>query len=148
MSDDPIISVLARLEAGQARLQAGLTDMSGRIVGLEAGLTDVSGRLVGLEAGQSKLHTEMAVFRSGLMDELSKTRGAIMEKVEGLQDSLTAIHADIAINFGAVDQARRINDNTRDEMRGLNDIVARMMTLILRLQTEVAELKGRSGGQP
>jgi hypothetical protein len=89
MSDDPIISVLARLEAGQARLEAGLTDMSGRIVGLEA--------------GQSKLHTEMAVFRSGLMDELSKTRGAIMQKVEGLQDSLTAIHADIAINFGAVD---------------------------------------------
>jgi hypothetical protein len=95
--------------------------------------------LARLEAGQASLRTDF-------IEELGKTRGAIMAKVEGLQDAVTMIHADIAVNFGAVDQARLVNDNTRDELRGLNDLVARMMTLILRLQTEVAELKGKPDG--
>jgi len=104
MSDDPIISALARLEAGQATM---------------------SDRLARLEQGQTQL------------------RGDLMERMDRLQDAITDIHADIAVNFGAVDQARKVNDNTREDMRGLNDLVARMMTLLLRLQTEVAELKGR-----
>ena len=129
MSDDPILAALARLEAGQARLEAG-----------QAGLTD---RVTSLETGQASLRAEMAAFRSGVMDELGATRVAVMDRMSGLENKITDIHADIAVNFGAVDHARRINDNTRDEMRGLSDTQARMMTLILRLQTEVAELKGK-----
>lgn len=125
MSDDLILSALTRLEAGQV---------------------DMSNRLVRLEAGQAKLETGQASLRTDFIEELGKTRGAIMAKVEGLRDAVTMIHADITVNFGAVDQARLVNDNTRDEMRGLNDLVARMMTLILRLQTEVAELKGKLEG--
>lgn len=98
--------------------------------------TDMTSRM-------DQLETSQATFRADLLAEFGKTRGAIMEKLGESQDLLTAIRDDIAVNFGAVDQARRINDNTRDEMRGLNDLVARMMTLILRLQTDVAELKGK-----
>jgi chromosome segregation ATPase len=134
MSEDRILAALNRLEAGQSLLSAGQADMSGRLERLEAGQQSMSGHLERLETGQQSL-------RADFFEELGKTRAAIMDKVETLQDAITAIHDDIAVNFGAVDQMRLVNNNTRDEMRGLTDTVARMMTLILRLQTEVAELK-------
>ena len=95
MSDDPILAALTRLEAGQAdmsgrliRLEAGQADMSGRLIRLEAGQADTSDRLTRLEAGQTSLRTDF-------LAELGSTRAAIMEKVEGLQDSVTAIRDDI-----------------------------------------------------
>jgi hypothetical protein len=137
MSDALILSAIAALR----------TDMTSRMDGFEANQTtlraDLTERMYDLASRMDALETGQATFRADLVAEFGKTRGAIMEKVAEVQTSITAIRDDIAVNFGAVDQARRINDNTRDEMRGLNDLVARMMTLILRLQTEVAELKGK-----
>jgi hypothetical protein len=44
--------------------------------------------LARVEAGQ-------AAIRTDLLDELDKTRGTIMTKVEGLQDGLAAIREDM-----------------------------------------------------
>jgi chromosome segregation ATPase len=143
LSDDPILTALTRLEAGQARLEAGQADTSGRLTRLEAGQADTSGRLTRLGTGQESLRTDFRTLRTDFLEELGTTPAAIMERIDRVQDSVSAIRDEIAVNFGAVNQARRVNDNTRDELRGLNDVVARMMTLILRLQTDVAELKGK-----
>lgn len=93
---------------------------------LQGGQADVSDRMVRLDAGLSVLRTEMSAFRSSVIDDLGRTRGDIMAKVEGLRDAITSIHAGIAVHFGAADQARLINNNTRDEMRGLKVLVARI----------------------
>lgn len=117
MSDDPNRSVLlAQLRVDFANFMADLRSSSSAI--LE--------KMEELHAGQTAV------------------RADLMARMDRLEDRISDIHADIAVNFGAVDHARRVNDNTRDEMRGLSDNVSRMMTLLLRLQTEVTELKGKS----
>ena len=94
---------------------------------LETGQTAMANRLNGLDANLSSVK-----------DSLTTVRSDLMEHMDGLENKLTEVRDDIAVNFGALDQARRPNDNTRDELRGLNDVLSRMMTLILRLQTDSA----------
>jgi hypothetical protein len=60
-----------------------------------AGLARLEAGLLALEAGQTKLRTDF-------LDELGKTRADIMGKVAELQDAVTAIRDDIAVNMGAV----------------------------------------------
>jgi hypothetical protein len=69
MSDDPILSALARLEAGQA---------------------DVTDRLTRLDVGQRSL-------RADFFSELGATRGAVTEKLTDMQSTLTDIRDDIAV---------------------------------------------------
>jgi hypothetical protein len=121
MSDDPVLAALARLEAGQGEL---------------------STRLAQVEAGQSAMRTEMATFRSGVMDELGKTRGVIMEKIEGVQADIGRIRDDIAVNFGAVDAVKRANDNTREELRSVGDLVTAMVRKVRTLEDRVRALEG------
>jgi chromosome segregation ATPase len=113
MSDEPMTLVLAAL----ARLEAGQAK-------LEAGQASLEGRQAGLEAGQAKL------------------RGDLMDRMDRLENNLTAIRDDIAVNHGTVDQVRRANDNTREELRSLGDVVMAMERQILRLKTDVEDLKG------
>ena len=79
--------------------------------------------------------------RSDVMAELAKVRGEIMARLDRHGDELSAIHEDIIVDFGASDQVRRANLNTREELRLLGDQVNAITRQILRLQTEVRELK-------
>jgi exonuclease VII small subunit len=148
MSDGPILAALARLEAGQTGLEARLTRLEAGQTALEAGQTALEAGQTALEAGQTGLQAQfdagLARLEAGqarLEASHTRLRSELMARMDGMADQITEIHADIVVNFGAVDQARRVNDNTRDELRGLNDVVSRMMTLILRLQTDVSDLK-------
>jgi hypothetical protein len=75
---------------------------------------------------------------SGAVDRM---RGEIMARLDRHGDELSAIHEDIIVNFGATDHVRRGNLNTREELRLLGDQVNAMTRQILRLQTEVRDLK-------
>ena len=114
MSDDPILVALARLEVGQG---------------------DMSARLTQLETGQTKLHTDF-------LEELGSTRAAIMEKVEGLQDSLMDIRSDIVVNYGASNAALKANDNTREQLTLLREQVNAMYQQIKRLESRVRDITG------
>ncbi len=116
MSDDPVLSALARLEAEAGRvsgrldhLSGGMDNLSGRMDALSGRMDHVSGRIDNFLADQSS-------FRADMLDELGKTRGVIMEKVADLQASVTAIRDDIGVNMGGVDSARKANDTTREDM--------------------------------
>ncbi len=116
MSDDPVLSALARLEAEAGRvsgrldhLSGGMDNLSGRMDALSGRMDHVSGRMDNLLADQSS-------FRADMLDELGKTRGVIMEKVADLQAPFTAIRDDIGVNMGGVHLARKANDNTREDM--------------------------------
>jgi hypothetical protein len=93
MSDDPILTALARLEAGQAKL------------------------------------------RTDFLDELGKTRRDIMDKIESLRD-------DIGVNMGAVDMARKANDNTRDDVVQMRETLSTMYRRMLKIEADIRELKG------
>jgi len=50
-------------------------------------------------------------------DDMKKLRSDLMSRMDRLQDGLTAIRDDIAVNFGTAEHVRRANDSTRDELR-------------------------------
>ena len=65
-----------------------------------------------------------------------------MARMDRLQDGITAIRDDIAVNIGAVEAGRRANDNTRDDLRTLNEQVSVMWKQLKRLQTDMREIRG------
>jgi len=98
--DNPTLAALARLEAGQATLQQSVAALATR-----AELTQV--------------RTELTQVRT----ELTQVRVDLMARMDRLEDGLTAIRNDIAVNFGAADAVKRANDNTREEVRSLGEMV-------------------------
>ena len=107
-------------------------DPAGRILSaIEALRTDLTvridrfeQRIDHLEQGQTRLRTD------------------IMDRIDRLQNAVTAIQDDIGVNMGRSDAVARAGQNTRDELRALNEVVAGMGRQIHRLQAEVRALRG------
>jgi chromosome segregation ATPase len=156
MSHDPILAALARLEAGQAdvsdrlaRLEAEQAGMSDRLARWEAGQAQLEAGQARLEAGQARLEAGQAQLeagqsklRSDFLDELGSTRAALMGRIDTLQDSLTEIRDDIAVNYGASNAAVRANDNTREQLGLLREQVNVMYQQIKRLESRVRDITG------
>jgi chromosome segregation ATPase len=123
------------LEAGQAQLEVGQGSLDAGLVKLEAGQTRLGDRLTKLEDRQTRLEDRQARLEAGQ----TSLRVDLMDRLE---DMNTKIRDDIAVNFGTADAVRRANDNTREELRALSDVVSVMHRQINRLQTEVEQLKG------
>jgi chromosome segregation ATPase len=149
MSDSLVLAALTRLEAGQTRLEAGQARLEVGQTQLEAGLSQLDvklsqlePRLGQLEAELGRLKAEQKSLRSDLLAELGRTRSDIMERVERLENAVTLIRDDIAVNMGAVEAVERANDNTRADVRSLHEQMSIMWKQIKRLQTEMREIKG------
>jgi uncharacterized coiled-coil DUF342 family protein len=97
--------------------------------------TDMTLRMDQLETGH-------AAFRADLLAELGQTRVAIMERMDRLENSLTDIRNDIGVNFAASDVVKRANDNTREEMRALGEVVSGLVRKVRTLETRVREITG------
>ena len=81
---------------------------------------------------------------TGLSDAVTKLRAAVMDRMDRLQDEVTALRADVTVNFGRTHKAEMVADNTRSEMRALSGVVNAMQKQIQHLQTEVRELRDRT----
>jgi hypothetical protein len=96
------------------------------------------------------LRTEVIGLRTEISDirsEITGLRVALMGRMDKLSDEVTAIRGDIRVNFGALESVRKANDNTREELRALNDVVAQMNRQILHLGERVAGLEqGKNAG--
>jgi hypothetical protein len=128
MSDDPILSALARLEAGQASMQA---DQASLRTGFQA-----------LHTGFQTLRTDFHTLRTDMLAELGQTRGAIMGRMAELQASVTAIRDDIAVNMGGVDAVRQANDNTRADLIQMREQMSVMWKQIKTLEARVRGITG------
>jgi predicted nucleic acid-binding Zn-ribbon protein len=83
MSDDPVLNALFRLEAGMtgfATLEKRVSDLHEGQASLQAGQAAIEDRLSSLERHQTNL------------------RVAVMERMDRLEDNLTAIREDISVN--------------------------------------------------
>jgi predicted nucleic acid-binding Zn-ribbon protein len=67
---------------------------------------------------------------------------AVMERLDRLQNAITAIRDDIGVNFARASRAIEVNDHTRAELRTLGSEVSGMQRQIQRLQSDVRELRG------
>jgi hypothetical protein len=82
--------------------------------------------LARLEAGQISLRVDL------------------MARMDRLENRITAVQSDIAVNFGAADTVKRAHDNTREELRGYSEILMEMVRKVRILETRVREITGDS----
>ena len=128
MNEDLTNRILATLD----RLEAGQGSMRDDLIRLEAGQGSMRDDLIRLEGKQD-----------GLREELFKTRADIMERIDRLQNAVTAIQDDIAVNMGAVDSARQANDNTREDLKQMREQMSVMWRQLKAVQVRVDEISGR-----
>ncbi len=99
-----------------------------------------------LDAMRGEVRDQLDRLRS----EFGELRVEVMSRMDRLQDAVTSIRDDIAVNsrnsrcefVGTADYVRRANDNTRDELRALSEVQTAMLKQIQRLQSDVRTLKG------
>ena len=129
-----ILTALQRLEAGQARLEAGQAKLEGRQAKLEAGLAKLEAGQAALEAGLAQQVAALERLEAGQ----TKLRVDVMARIDRLQDKVSGILDDIAVNFGRADQVQRIartfredmqfiqstNTGIRDEIHALTEVVS------------------------
>ncbi len=117
-------------------------DMPAWAMGMEGRLASTGERL---QAGLTALRTDVTPLRTemtALRTEMIALRTDLMERMDRLQNGMTLLRDDVSVNFGAVETVRRVNDNTREELRALGDVVSAMHRQIHRLQNDVRELRG------
>ena len=120
MSDDPDAvdpRVMELLQGLFRRIEAFHSGTNGVLERLEAGQTN-------LEAGQTKLRVD------------------VMERMDRLQDAVTAIRDDISVDSGAVDMARKVNDNTRDDVRQMREDLSVLRRRLLKVEADIRRLNG------
>ena len=86
-------------------------------------LDQMDGRLDRLEAGQNKL------------------RADVMERIDRVQNAVTQLRDDYAVNFGASDAVKRANENTREELRSLSEVVFTLVRQLRAVSGRVDQLE-------
>ena len=67
-----------------------------------------------------------------------------MERIDRLQNTVTAIQDDIAVNMGAVDaMPRQVNDNTREDLKQMREQMSVMWRQLKAVQVRVDEISSR-----
>jgi chromosome segregation ATPase len=143
VSDDPILSALARLETVLAAVQAGQNAMQADITGLKEDVSGLKEDVSGLKNGQTGLTGRLDRLEAGQ----TSLRVDLMARMDRLQNAIGAVQEDIHVNYFA---ATKATDDTRAlalkvETQGLEIIT--MQQQILRLKTDVEELKKANGAK-
>ena len=102
-------------------------------------------KLDALNEGQGELRSDLGSLRSdlgALRVNVDGLRVGMMERMDRLQDSVTAIRDDIGVNMGRADRAHEAADGTRSELRALGEQVSAMARQITHLQVKVREIRG------
>ncbi len=124
--DNPILAALARLEAGQATLQQSQATLQRSQETLQQSVAALATR------------AELTQVRA----ELTQVRVDLMARMDRLGNALADIRDDIAVNFGAVDAVKRLNDNTREEVSALSSLLTDLVRKVRALETRVREIAG------
>ncbi len=73
---------------------------------------------------------------------LANLRVDLMARMDRLENRLTDIRNDTAVNFCASDGVKRANDNTRAEVRSLSEMMSALVRKVRTLETRVREITG------
>jgi cell division FtsZ-interacting protein ZapD len=95
-----------------------------------------------LERERTRLRTDMLGQMSRVLDEQTRVRTDLMARMDRHEIKLDAIHDDFGVNMGAVEAVRRSNQNTREQVNTLSEMVA---SLHRELRTRVDDLEAKGG---
>lgn len=91
----------------------------------------------GVQAAIRSMETELDVHYQALFRRMN-------DGFERVGNNLTAIRDDIAVAMGSSDQMQRANDNTRADLRSVQEQVSLMWKQVKRLETRVDGIEGGS----
>ena len=126
VSDDQfrqILAALHRLEGGQANLDARFDGLVAKVDRLQSELGQLTARVAKLEADVAALRDEVRQFRTGLVEELGRTRGELMARMDRLQDALRLEQQGSVVDCGAAQHAVRVAKGAVEEVRIVSDQV-------------------------
>ena len=86
---------------------------------------------------------KMTELRSELRGEVTGLRTVLMGKLEQVQNELTAVREDLSVAGFAAMRAVKRTDADREDMQNLNELVNTVLKSLMRLRTDVDELRGR-----
>ena len=145
MSDNTVETVLTQLVDGQAQVANGLAQLADGLRQAAAGQAQLVHGQTSLQSNVKTLLTNALALDEGQM-ALSKSHRALrvdlMARMDRLEDKITDMRGDITVNFGATEQVRRANSNTREELRAVEDHVGTMLLQIRRIKSVISELDG------
>ncbi len=104
-----------------------------------AALAALRNEVMALRGEMTGLRGEM----TGLRDGATELRSVMMGKFEQVQNELTAIKSDLSVAGFAAMRAVKRTDADREDMRDLNELVNKLLATMLRLRTDVDELRDR-----
>jgi predicted nucleic acid-binding Zn-ribbon protein len=141
-------------------IMTGISELRGEVAQLRGEVTGVRDAVAALEA---RLDAELAGIRSDLasvrddldhlradIDQLRdrfdvglpRLRGDLMDRIDRLQDKISAHHSDIAVNFASSDRAMKLVRSQREEIAGIEEQLAALTRLVHHLQGEIHSLRG------
>ncbi len=131
MSDDQILAAIIRLETGVGSV---LQD-----------LRTIREEQTSMRQEQNAFRQELAALRKDvttLQQGQTALRVDLMERMDRLQDSISACRDDIGVNMARADRAHDVNENTREELRSLSKEVSMMWRQLKQLESKVRGITG------
>jgi len=142
-SSAPILAALERLENGQTQMHAELGRLENGQTQMRVDLMARMDQLARTTETRMDIQDEvLARFRADLVDELGRTRSALMARMDRLQETLVRQQEDDVVNFGAADRAERIAKGAVDEGRILGEQFNALVRKVRSLEEEIRILRG------
>ncbi len=142
-SSTPILAALERLENGQTQMHAELGRLENGQTQMRVDLMARMDQLARTTETRMDIQDEvLARFRADLVDELGRTRSALMARMDRLQETLVRQQEDDVVNFGAADRAERIAKGAVDEGRILGEQFNALVRKVRSLEEEIRILRG------
>jgi chromosome segregation ATPase len=141
VSDDDtqrILSSLERLEARSELLDSRFDRLESNFDRLESNFGRLESTFERLEPRLDRLESKQDTLRS----DVDKMRVAIMERIDRLQHTVDGTLDSIIVDSGNTDRVERIARTALDDNRATSEILRVMQRQIMRLQTDVEQLKG------
>lgn len=94
------------------------------------------------QAMEARLLGHVGELRSHVDGQLAATRGAIMARIDRLQDALAEAKAESVVPMGTAEMALAKVENTRSDVQTLTEMVLAMNRVLRGVQAELRQLRG------
>jgi chromosome segregation ATPase len=157
MSDDPTARILSAIEGVRTDLRTDLREeitglrqeFTQEIAGLRQEITglrqDVLREITALRQEVLREITDLRQEIASLWQEITKVRTAVMDRIDRLQDQLTARRDADAVNSGAAERAEAMARAAQAGMHATADQIGALVRMVRSLSSRVDALEEKLG---
>ena len=153
MSDDPTARILSAIEGVRTDLRTDLREeITGlrqevlhEITNLRQDITDLRQEVLREITNLRQEITDLRQEIASLWQEITKVRTAVMDRIDRLQDQLTARRDADAVNSGAAERAEAIARAAQAGMHATADQIGALVRMVRTLSSRVDALEEKLG---